>query len=146
MELLTEAENEAIRADPGIQAAFREAWIKSEATDPERRHEEGGFIVRRGTGFAAVVLPSGTRWMLPVPRLGDDRMYNGEEVVATYHTHPTPKEEPGGRYELEAREGDMEVMRKFPGDSYIIARRKIVVFNRRRERHYVISRRSLINM
>lgn len=76
---------------------MEEAWEDSQPDDPNRRHEEGGFITRDQNGILHVRRwPPGTKYKIRVPtaeKVNDKPFYNGEEVVGEFHTHPNPPDE-----------------------------------------------------
>ncbi len=79
-------------ADPVVRQALDDAWADSQADDPARRHEEGGWIyldVTTGsisTARAPVGCGSAIDLNSPPPR-------TGSVVVGVFHTHPNPTAE-----------------------------------------------------
>jgi len=89
-------------SDPHVQAVVDDAtgvaWDRSNPTTPWERREQGGWIIgNEQTGAVrSVSVPPGLRTSLPdnpPPTLAP-----GEKVLAHYHTHPTPPEQPLGTY------------------------------------------------
>ena len=81
-------------AHPIVRRAIEQAWLDSKPDDPERRHEEGGWIylnVRTGAVFthrAALGKCASIDLSSPV-------LYVDSVIVGTFHTHPHP---PDGSY------------------------------------------------
>ena len=94
--------------NPEVIAEFRRAWRESMPDDSENRHEEGGFIVLNpDQSFAIERWPRGGRSRIVPPPLDDNRCYNGNVVVAAFHTHPNPPiDEDGREWEQEPSESD----------------------------------------
>ena len=76
-------------ADPIVQQAMQQAWLDSEATEPARRHEEGGWIyMDLASGQIDVRrAPAGQRAIL---NLGNPPLLPNAVLVGTFHTHPNP--------------------------------------------------------
>jgi hypothetical protein len=74
---------------PIVLQALEEAWLDSLAQDPQRRHEEGGWVYMDVTTGALSVrrAPKGVRSAID---LCSPEMVLGSVVVATFHTHPNP--------------------------------------------------------
>jgi hypothetical protein len=72
------------------------AWARSNPTEPWARREQGGWIIGNDqTGAVrSVAVPPGQRAVLPDNPL--PTLQPGERVLAHYHTHPTPPEQPIG--------------------------------------------------
>lgn len=79
--------------DPTVRAALEEAWADSLSHDPDRRHEEGGWVyldldtagtlsIRRAPAGAQAAIDLSSPPVVP-----------GAVVVATFHTHPNPSAE-----------------------------------------------------
>jgi len=95
-------------SDPAIIAELNLAWQQSRAHDPAERHEEGGYILLTSDGFLRV-----ERWRrgdqshIVPPPLDVNGCYNGNEVVAAFHTHPNPAiDEMGQEWEQGPGESD----------------------------------------
>jgi hypothetical protein len=112
--------------DPDVQRGMREAWNDSQAGDPAKRHEEGGYIVREADGTYGVERwPRGQGASIAPPPRDSNGKYNGKEVVGEFHTHPNPPvDENGKKWKQGGHEGDWNgiAAEKYPGDSYIISR------------------------
>lgn len=86
----------SILNDPVVRAALRQAWEDSQP-GLTGGHEEGGFILRDSDGNLSVECwPHGQQNSITVPPHPNCRI-NGQDIVATFHTHPN-KEETYGRY------------------------------------------------
>jgi hypothetical protein len=75
-----------------VQKALDDAWSDSQADDPLRRHEEGGWIFEdTTTGIVAVgrASPGGQASL----DLSTPPLVPGSVVVGTFHTHPNPSAE-----------------------------------------------------
>jgi hypothetical protein len=75
--------------DPTVQKEMEQAWIESEAADPVRRHEEGGWIymdISSGV-LATKRAPAGAGDSI---NLGSPPEIQGSVIVGTFHTHPNP--------------------------------------------------------
>jgi hypothetical protein len=111
-------------ADPSVRAAMQQAWQDSAADDPDRRHEEGGYIVQDDDGsYGAVRWPSGSASRITPPARAVDGTYHGRQVIGEFHTHPNPLVDEQGRLWQEAPSpGDIAGIRGegYPGDSYVI--------------------------
>lgn len=80
----------AIIAHHGVRAAMEAAWTDSRPDDPERRHEEGGWVVMSpSTRELRLVRSKGGEQahidLSKPPEPEDDAL-----IVATFHTHPNP--------------------------------------------------------
>src|SRR5262249_38043520 len=77
---------------PIVQNALDQAWADSLPADPQRRHEEGGWVyLEVATGQIEVRrAPAGEMATL---NLTKPPGVSGSMVVATFHTHPHPKAE-----------------------------------------------------
>jgi hypothetical protein len=75
--------------DALVQQALEQAWLDSLPTEPDHRHEEGGWIyLDANTGAIAIQrAPAGGRADLD---LTEPEEIPGSFVVATFHTHPNP--------------------------------------------------------
>jgi hypothetical protein len=76
-------------ADPMVQLALDQAWAASQPTDPNARHEEGGWIyIDLSTGQLTI------RRAPAVAQAGIDLSnpptVAGAVVVGKFHTHPQP--------------------------------------------------------
>jgi hypothetical protein len=77
---------------PTVVRALDEAWADSQAYDPQRRHEEGGWIyldialgeitTRRALGGGQATID-----------LSDPPIVDGHILVGKFHTHPNPSSE-----------------------------------------------------
>ncbi len=84
--------------DPIVRSEMNRAWLDSVADDPTSRHEEGGYIVVNADGkFAVERWPRGERSRLTPPLPDVNNCYNGNVVVAAFHTHPNPSPDEQGR-------------------------------------------------
>lgn len=74
---------------PVVQEALEGAWKDSLVDDPERRHEEGGWIYCDATTMSISIqrAASGERALL---NLNSPPIVAGSVVVGTFHTHPNP--------------------------------------------------------
>lgn len=78
--------------NPAVKQALEEAWKESLPSDPEKRHEEGGWVymdvktgkldIRRANAGQQATLDLNTPMTVA-----------GSVVVATFHTHPNPSAE-----------------------------------------------------
>lgn len=111
--------------DPVVRRAMRLAWDDSQADDPARRHEEGGYIVRNDDGSHGVVRWSGglLSHITPPPRAADGS-YQGRRVVGEFHTHPNPPvDERGAVWQESPSPGDIAGVQAegYAGESYVIS-------------------------
>lgn len=114
----------AITIPNRIHAAMRWAWERSQADNPELRHEEGGYIV------VETDVTLGVRWWQPgnrssivPPHRAADRSFAGRRVVGEFHTHPNPpKDELGRTWSQEPSPIDITgiVREKYSVASYIV--------------------------
>jgi hypothetical protein len=108
-----------------VRRGMRESWEQSEADDPRKRHEEGGYIVLSSDGNPQTLpWPRGERGLIEMPERNTDGKYKGFYVVSSYHTHPNPPvDEKGRRWEQSPSEIDIETIRmeKYSGDSFVIS-------------------------
>ena len=120
-----EARKADVLSSPEVRRGMREAWERSEADAPEKRHEEGGYIVLCPDGsFQVIQWPQGERGLIEMPEIDADGKYKGLFVVSSYHTHPNPSiDEEGRRWEQSPSEIDIEMIirEKYSGDSFIIS-------------------------
>jgi proteasome lid subunit RPN8/RPN11 len=79
-------------SDPVVQAGLESAWNDSKPLDPDRRHEEGGWIyMNLSNGQIAVRrAPAGQQSEL---NLDHPPHMAGHIVVGVFHTHPNPSAE-----------------------------------------------------
>jgi hypothetical protein len=75
-----------------LLAALEEAWNDSVANDPQRRHEEGGWIYFNATS-GDLEIRRATPGSKAAIDLNDPPVVAGAVVVATFHTHPNPSAE-----------------------------------------------------
>lgn len=77
---------------PLVQDALEQAWRDSYPDDPDRRHEEGGWIYAEVETSKLTIrrAPTGARAMID---LNNPQVVPGSVVVATFHTHPNPSAE-----------------------------------------------------
>lgn len=99
-----------------------EAWVDSQADDPDARHEEGGYFVRNADGsvgcerwprgYNAVILPPQTPY----------GQYNGKWVISEFHTHPNP-----APYVQGPSPADLHAIigEAYEAESYVVARNAI---------------------
>jgi hypothetical protein len=84
--------------DPFVIAEMRRAWLDSQVEDPTHRHEEGGYIVLNSDGSHRVERwARGGRSQMVPPTLDANNCYNGQPVVAAFHTHPNPPIDEAGQ-------------------------------------------------
>lgn len=70
-----------------VRDSLSDAWLRSEPGTPNA-HEEGGFIVRTGTGELFVIgWPKGAQNEILVPPHPNGTRGN-MPIIATFHTHP----------------------------------------------------------
>ena len=113
--------------DKIILRALRQAWHDSQP-GVSGGHEEGGFVLRDADGFLRV-----SRWLqgeqdrIILPTYQDCR-FEGQEIVATFHTHPNT----GENYLQEPSETDRRAVRddknlkaQFYEGELVIAQEKI---------------------
>jgi len=113
--------------DPAVIAEMNRAWRESQAGDPLYRHEEGGYILL-GSNFSHRV----ERWargehsqIVPSP-LDANNCYNGETVVAVFHTHPNPPvDEAGQEWEQGPSESDRRWHERRKLRGFVISRRLV---------------------
>jgi RHS repeat-associated protein len=75
-----------ITDDPVVRNAFEKAWEDSQAYDPDKRHEEGGWISKQNRKRTIQRWPSGkTKSIVIEPPIIDPE--------ASFHTHPNPPPE-----------------------------------------------------
>lgn len=75
-----------------VLVALRQAWTESFPLDPVLRHEEGGWIFQnRQSGAIHIVRADSGE--LDFIELLDPPEFEGEMLVATFHTHPNPAAE-----------------------------------------------------
>lgn len=78
---------ETILSNTDVQAALRQAWQDSNP-GLTGGHETGGFIAQTAQGSLRVIRWSeGKLDAIPVPP-HDNCKVQGEDIVATFHTHP----------------------------------------------------------
>jgi hypothetical protein len=75
-----------------VQQALEQAWNDSLPEDPDRRHEEGGWIYMEITS-AVVVVRRAAAGAQATLDLSAPPAVPGAVVVATFHTHPNPSGE-----------------------------------------------------
>lgn len=80
-------------AQPRVIAGLRQAYVDSDVGGSQPR-EEGGFLVRESqSGFIEVIrLPSTARDTFSYP-LCPNGLYEGQEIVGSFHTHPNTGKE-----------------------------------------------------
>lgn len=115
-----------------VKQAMRAAWNDSQASDKNKRHEEGGYIVKNADGSYGVERwPTGGQKSISPPSRAADGKYNGKEVVGEFHTHPNPDVDEDGKHWREAPSngpgGDLEGIKaeKYPGKSYVIGHNNV---------------------
>jgi hypothetical protein len=119
----------AITIPERVREAMRWAWERSQADNPELRHEEGGYIVVEADGTL------GVRWWRPgnrssivPPHRAADRSFAGRRVVGEFHIHPNPPEDELGRtWSQEPSPIDIAgiVQEKYSDVSYIITEKYV---------------------
>jgi len=79
-------------ADSTVSQALDDAWSDSDVSDPNNRHEEGGWIyLDLSTGAIAIQrAPTGSRNRLS---LANPPFLLNHVIVGTFHTHPNPASE-----------------------------------------------------
>jgi hypothetical protein len=114
---------------PNVKRGLREAWERSQADDPQQRHEEGGYVVEESNGTLGVrEWPHGAGAFIAPPRRAPDGTYQGRPVAGEYHTHPNPSvDEQGRHWEQEPSEVDLIGLQQaqYSGDSYVVSRDRI---------------------
>lgn len=75
--------------EPKVLDAIEAAWADSFPGDPARRHGEGGWVYFNPDDGRYLVLraPPGVRRTI---NLGSPDAVDGYDVVARFHTHPSP--------------------------------------------------------
>jgi len=115
--------------DPAIKKGMREAWTASQASDPAKRHEEGGYIVENKDGTLGVEKwPRGKGASITPPSRDASGQYNGKKVLGEFHTHPNPPvDETGKKWNQGGHRGDWDGIagENYSGDSYIISDKNI---------------------
>ncbi|MFQ5860883.1 MAG: hypothetical protein ACE5IG_04950 [Dehalococcoidia bacterium] len=78
-----------------VSAAIEQAWRDSQANDPNKRHEEGGWIIQNiRTGALRVVrVPAGGQAGITP---GANPAGAGEQTCGFFHTHPNPPVDENG--------------------------------------------------
>ncbi len=119
----------AITIPDRVCEAMRWAWERSQADNPELRHEEGGYIVVEADGTL------GVRWWRPgnrssivPPNRAADGFFAGRRVVGEFHTHPNqPKDELGRTWSQEPSPIDVVGIRqeRYSGASYIVTEKYV---------------------
>jgi hypothetical protein len=81
-----------LQNNPEVQSALHQAWTDSQAGDPAKRHEEGGWIYQNTTTGKISVrrAPAGAQASLD---LSHPPTLDGSVVVGKFHTHPNPTSE-----------------------------------------------------
>ena len=75
-----------------VQQALEQAWLDSDAGDPARRHEEGGWIYQ-DTATGAIEIRQAAGGATDSIDLGNPPMITRAVVVGTFPTHPNPASE-----------------------------------------------------
>ena len=77
---------------PIVQEALERAWKESFPEDPNRRHEEGGWIYMDllSGNISIRRAPIGTQAELDI---SNPPLLSGCVIVGTFHTHPSPSAE-----------------------------------------------------
>ena len=75
-----------------VQLALDEAWADSDAADPAKRHEEGGWIYQNTTTREITTRRAQSGGQASID-LNDLPLVPGCVVVGTFHTHPNPPAE-----------------------------------------------------
>ena len=113
--------------EPAVQAGMIQARIDSQP-GPSGGHEEGGFVIRHGSGTIEIVRwPRGEGDAIDIPPHANC-VWNGCEILATFHTHPNT----GPDYLQEPGKADRVVVRDDPDlkeshylGEYVIADRDV---------------------
>jgi hypothetical protein len=94
--------------NPVIVAQFGRAWQESDADDPAKRHEEGGYVaLNPDLSHAVERWPIGSQARIVPPPLDARNCYNGRTIIAAFHTHPNPPiDESGQEWEQGPSESD----------------------------------------
>ena len=79
-------------ANPVVREALDEAWAASEPGNPEKRHEEGGWIYM-DLKTAEIKIRRAQRGTQAKMILDSPREIPGAIVVGIFHTHPNPTAE-----------------------------------------------------
>jgi hypothetical protein len=76
-----------LETNPVVQAAIEAAWVESLVSDPQRRHEEGGWIYFNPTTSEVTIIraPTGSRAAID---LNNPPEVPAHFVVGKFHTHP----------------------------------------------------------
>src|SRR3954471_3133061 len=83
--------NVLLQAQPVLDA-LEQAWTDSEAADPARRHEEGGWIYQDQTS-GELAVERAARGNDASIDLNYPPLLAGKIVVGKFHTHPNPSAE-----------------------------------------------------
>lgn len=114
---------------PDVKKGMAKAWTDSQAGDKDKRHEEGGYIVKNADGTYGVERwPTGKQATIAPPPRSADGKYKGKEVVGEFHTHPNPDvDEKGKKWQESPSPGDLTGIKaeKYAGDSYVIGHKNV---------------------
>jgi hypothetical protein len=97
-------------ADPNVLAGMRQAFRESDVGGTKPR-EQGGFLVRspQSGQFAVARLPSTGDDFFCYP-LCRDGIYQGQEIVGSFHTHPNT----GPEWQQEPSPQDIRLSKDYP--------------------------------
>ena len=117
-QVMAELRLEQAILDTTACSAMKKAWKDSDAGDYDKRHEEGGWIIKAGIDYNVVRWPSGKRAEITPSARPPEK-----EVVAAFHTHPNPaKDEKGNSWDPQPSGADIAWTKgqKFPEDGYVV--------------------------
>src|SRR5689334_17858789 len=77
---------------PTVRQAMEEAWQDSLPQDPDRRHEEGGWIYL-DTAMGEILVRRAPAGLQAELSLDNPPEVPGAVVVGVFHTHPNPTAE-----------------------------------------------------
>lgn len=128
-ETIEKAREKDALSSPEVRGGMQEAWERSEADEPRKRHEEGGYIVLSPDGnLKTRPWPQGERGLIEMPERDADGKYKDSPVIGNFHTHPNPLvDEEGRHWEQAPSEKDIEtiISENYPGDSFVISDAKV---------------------
>ena len=90
----------------GLRLAYKESGVGT-----DRPIEQGGFILRQPSmaTYKVVRLPAGTQATLVYP-LCMDGTFEGQEIVASFHTHPNT----GSEWQQQPSPQDIQLSQNYP--------------------------------
>ena len=77
---------------PMVMRALDEAWADSQVDDPERRHEEGGWLYL-DTAIGEITTRRAPAGKQAAIDLDNPPIVEGHVLVGKFHTHPNPSSE-----------------------------------------------------